>query len=1083
MKLLKFWLLSAFLMITMGMRAQLADFNLEVTKTDETCFGNATLTFEVTDTTPGSSIIYNVYLLPDEEDPYAVLTDNFLEGLVAGTYKVVAIQSLDDESNTQEVEITIDNLIVDFEIEVHGSNETCSTGGTITVEAISGTIAECEIISGPVTRPLQTETEFHNLPSGTYNIRAFDECGTGKVETFILDVEFITPGISAAFYPDTEIISCDSILVSNGVTLESGTISYPLTVEYTIHVPGEDDIITTEFYESGAPDSIAVSTELPLIEGVSYDITITNGCGDTVSSSANSLDPEISAVLSTGNGECGDKFLRLNTSKFFNSYTIEYLNVPEGFNPADYFPNPNGPFSQGSLQFGDEENPVPFGIYEVQITDECGRTTIEQLSVDFEPFIPTVTGRNNGCFSLFGRIRISIAEHELVSATIIGAPADYDVPLPQDVTGSIAENGTLALNNMPLGIYTIRFTDDCGFEYEEEVEVPAFIERDFSALSIASCEGGFGSVEVRSGNGILNTMWIIAAPASFGQPLPYNVSEFIDPATGRLFMTGLPAGDYTFEGTDACDLTKTASVTVEGYMPPLDPFNFEPLCGNFNITVTDTSNGTNEAQYWLQRYDPATDTWGHPDTGVPYTEGTEPTAQNSIAINNNQTLYNLNYEGDFRIIKRHQSFGQGEEITVCLEDLGEFNYTEQLRIDGAYTMACAGSPNDVYLDIAGNPASIMLTHIDGNQVNIDNGTNPVFTNLPTGTYVFRVTDNCGHVAIRTFPVNSLPSLVTAHEPMDMVDCVVQGNTGVSEFDLGEQNAQILNGQASSIYTITYHLTQQDADAGNNPLPELYTSTSNGQTIYVRVVHDEINVCYDTTSFQLFTGEIPEPEIYTTGVICDNGIVQITAQNGFASYLWSTGQTSRTIAVTEPGTYTVTVERAYGNGSCEGTSSINIIPSERPRSIVVETADWTSDMNTITVITQGTGDYEYSLDGETYQDSNVFDGLVPGVYNVYVRDKNGCGNATEEVALLHYPKFFTPNEDGINDRWRIKFSLSEPNLEVAIYDRFGKLIVTFGPNYEGWDGTYNGRKLPSSDYWFVVTREDGREHRGHFSMVR
>lgn len=1082
MRLFKFLLLSALMMITTELRAQLADFNLEVTKTDETCFGNGTLTFEVSNLTPGSSLIYNVYLLPDLDEPYAVITENTLEGLVAGTYRVVAIQSLDVESNSQEAEITIDNLIVSLEFQVSGANETCSTGGSIIVEEISGTIAQIEIISGPETRPLQTETEFHNLPSGTYNIRAFDECGIGKVETFELIVQNITPGISATFYPDTQITSCDSIMVSNGVTLESGTISYPLTIQYLIHVPGEDDIITTEIYETGAPDSIAVSTELPLIDGVSYDITITNSCGDTVSSSANVLDPDIDAVLSTGNGTCGDKFLRLTTSKFFESYTVTFLDAPDGFDPLAFNPDP-GPFTDGSVQYGDENNPIPFGLYQVEVTDECGRTSITELNVEFEPFTPSVSGSNNGCFSDFGRIRISIADQELVLATIIAAPATYTVPLPQDVTANITEAGVLALNNMPLGVYTIEFTDDCGFEYVEEVEVPAFVEREFSAMASASCEGGFGSVEVRSGNGILNSMWIIQAPASFGQTLPYNVSGDIDPVTGRLYLANLPAGDYIFEGTDACGLTKTVSVTIEGYMPPVNPFNFEPLCGNFNITVTDDSNGTTGAQYWLQRYNAVTDTWGHPETGVPYPEGTEPTVENSIALSNNQTMYNLNYDGDFRIIKRHQSYGQGEEITVCLEDLGEFNYTEQLRINGAYTMACAGNPNDVYLDIAGTPASIVLTHIDGVAVNIDNGTNPVFTNLPTGTYVFRVTDNCGHTTTRTFPVNSLPSLVTAFDPPDMITCVLQGSMNTNEFDLTDQDAPILNGQASSIYTITYHLTQQDADTSTNPLPDIYTNTSNGQTIYARVVHDEIDVCYDTISFQLFVGEIPEPEISTTGVICNDGFVQITAQNGFESYLWSTGETSRTIFVTEPGTYTVTVERAYGNVSCSGPSSVIIVPSEQPQSIVVETDDWTKDNNTITVITEGTGDYEYSLDGENYQDSNVFPDLVPGIYNVYVRDKNGCGGAEEEVALLHYPNFFTPNDDGTNDRWRIKFSLNEPELEVAIYDRYGKLIITFGPDYEGWDGTYNGHKLPSTDYWFVVTRQDGRQHKGHFSMVR
>mgnify|MGYP002663122446 CR=1 FL=1 len=55
----------------------------------------------------------------------------------------------------------------------------------------------------------------------------------------------------------------------------------------------------------------------------------------------------------------------------------------------------------------------------------------------------------------------------------------------------------------------------------------------------------------------------------------------------------------------------------------------------------------------------------------------------------------------------------------------------------------------------------------------------------------------------------------------------------------------------------------------------------------------------------------------------------------------------------------------------------------------------------------------------------------------------------------YPNYFTPNGDGINDFWNIKFSSQEPDLTVSIFDRYGKLLnVITGAGY-GWDGTYNG----------------------------
>ena len=91
-----------------------------------------------------------------------------------------------------------------------------------------------------------------------------------------------------------------------------------------------------------------------------------------------------------------------------------------------------------------------------------------------------------------------------------------------------------------------------------------------------------------------------------------------------------------------------------------------------------------------------------------------------------------------------------------------------------------------------------------------------------------------------------------------------------------------------------------------------------------------------------------------------------------------------------------------------------------------------------------------------------------------------------VLLPHgYKKFFTPNGDGIHDTWRILGIREDfqPNSRVYIFDRYGKLLKELDPVTEGWDGTYLGRPMPQTDYWFRVFLEDGREFKGHFSLVR
>ena len=82
-------------------------------------------------------------------------------------------------------------------------------------------------------------------------------------------------------------------------------------------------------------------------------------------------------------------------------------------------------------------------------------------------------------------------------------------------------------------------------------------------------------------------------------------------------------------------------------------------------------------------------------------------------------------------------------------------------------------------------------------------------------------------------------------------------------------------------------------------------------------------------------------------------------------------------------------------------------------------------------------------------------------------------------------FANQNGDGTNDTWDITGmnALFYQNSTIHIYDRYGKLVASVDPEGNGWDGTYNGYALPSTDYWYVVTLENGRIVKGHFSMVR
>jgi gliding motility-associated-like protein len=152
----------------------------------------------------------------------------------------------------------------------------------------------------------------------------------------------------------------------------------------------------------------------------------------------------------------------------------------------------------------------------------------------------------------------------------------------------------------------------------------------------------------------------------------------------------------------------------------------------------------------------------------------------------------------------------------------------------------------------------------------------------------------------------------------------------------------------------------------------------------------------------------------------------------------------------------------------------------------------SENNSVTInpANLGLGDYEYALTPNdesfpSFQDEPFFDNVKAGFYNIFVRDKNGCGTEKLEISVIGYPKFFTPNNDGHNDLWQIQGvnAQFQPNSSIYIFDRYGKLLKQIRPSSPGWDGTINNQRLSTDDYWFKVLLQDGREFMGHFTLKR
>jgi large repetitive protein len=84
------------------------------------------------------------------------------------------------------------------------------------------------------------------------------------------------------------------------------------------------------------------------------------------------------------------------------------------------------------------------------------------------------------------------------------------------------------------------------------------------------------------------------------------------------------------------------------------------------------------------------------------------------------------------------------------------------------------------------------------------------------------------------------------------------------------------------------------------------------------------------------------------------------------------------------------------------------------------------------------------------------------------DPTTPGDPGHEFGELDIPNGFTPNGDGINDRWVLKnLSLLYPNCKVTVYNRWGSPVFESAGYKTEWDGTHNGKRLPDGTYYCII----------------
>jgi len=140
----------------------------------------------------------------------------------------------------------------------------------------------------------------------------------------------------------------------------------------------------------------------------------------------------------------------------------------------------------------------------------------------------------------------------------------------------------------------------------------------------------------------------------------------------------------------------------------------------------------------------------------------------------------------------------------------------------------------------------------------------------------------------------------------------------------------------------------------------------------------------------------------------------------------------------------------------------------------------------------TGNYIADTNGEI-----IITGLDSGVYDniVVTEDLTSCTDnlgqvelvcAIDVISCFKVKKYFTPNNDGYNDFWSLDTISNDCTYILYIFDRYGKLLKTLTSQNNKWNGNYNGRRMPSSDYWFKLDYVENGEFltfRSHFALKR
>lgn len=289
---------------------------------------------------------------------------------------------------------------------------------------------------------------------------------------------------------------------------------------------------------------------------------------------------------------------------------------------------------------------------------------------------------------------------------------------------------------------------------------------------------------------------------------------------------------------------------------------------------------------------------------------------------------------------------------------------------------------------------------------------------------------------------------------------------------------------------------------------VWESKKEGETDYQTIQQGTNNILVtptETTKYRLSgTSErgCPAAAVYATiyvsqpvdsisikgGKIClgDSLKLNISGFNDYTDIRWTSSEDDYDASLGNKPSYlakpsaTTTYRAIVYNGKCEGTAENTIEVFEQPT--ILSCDEYGTASYIVNVESEHSPLYYDFGDGKKVS-SNIINNIIYGkTYNITVSTEIGCPSTyVFEVPTyeLRFPEYIIPE----SNPWKVENLERYERSTYRIYDRFGKLIYEGKGTDDGWDGTYNGNILPSTDYWYIVNiPEIDRQFQGHFTLL-